>query len=420
MQSSKTFRIVLGILIAIILVCGSFAGGFFTGWSFPVRSGNNPFSLLIRPTAAPGPSQSGTPSAQTTKVDTQTLFKPFWEAWDLVHQYYVDQPVNEEKMMQGAIKGMMESLGDKHTSYIDPETLRQTNIQLEGEYTGIGAWVDTTGTVLTITSPMPDSPAEKAGLKAGDQIIGVDGTDVTGILPSEVLKKVLGPEGTKVTLTIRREGNPNPFEVTITRAKIEVPSVVSKMLDNQVAYIQLTTFGDKTEPELHQALADLLSKNPKGLILDLRGNGGGYLNSAIDIASEFQKDGVILYEQYGNGELKSYTATGKGIAYDIPMVVLVNEGSASASEIVAGALQDSKRATLVGVTTYGKGSVQNWINLSNNEGAVRITIARWLTPLKRQINEKGLTPDVVVELTDADISAGNDVQLQKAIDLLTK
>jgi carboxyl-terminal processing protease len=419
-MQSKSFRVVLGVLVAVILVCGSFAGGFLAGWVVPQHGSMTSLTSIFTATQAPSPLQSGTPQAKSTPVDTQTLFKPFWEAWDLVHQYYVDQPVDEEKMMQGAIKGMMESLGDKHTSYIDPETLRQTNIQLEGEYSGIGAWVDTTGATLTITSPMPDSPAEKAGLKAGDQIIAVDGKDVTGILPSEVLKKVLGPAGSKVTLTIQREGTTDPFDVTITRAKIEVPSVTSKMLDNNIAYIQLTTFGDKTEPELHKALTEMLSKNPKGLILDLRSNGGGYLTSAIDVASEFLKDGVVLYEQYGSGELKTYNVNGNGLAYDIPMVVLVNEGSASASEIVAGALQDDKRASLVGVTTYGKGSVQNWVNLSNDEGAVRITMARWLTPLKRQINEKGLTPDFEVKLTEADITANNDTQLQKAIDLLSK
>lgn len=416
-MQSKSGRIILGLFAALLLLLGGFSGGFVAGWLIPQKNLTSAFPILNSVSA--NLPVSGTPQPGNSQAEVQNLFKPFWEAWNLVHQYYVDQPVNNEKMMQGAIKGMMESLGDKHSSYIDPEMLRQSNIQLQGEYTGIGAWVDTSGKNLTILSPMPNSPAEKANLKAGDQIIAVDGTDVTGILPSEVLKKVLGPAGSKVTLTIIRESEPQPFTVEVVRAKIEVPSVESRMLDHQIAYIQLTTFGDKTEPELIKALTDLMSQKPTGLILDLRNNGGGYLSSAIDVASEFIKSGTVLYEQYGTGELKSYSANGNGLALDIPMVVLVNEGSASASEIVAGAIQDTGRAKLVGVTTYGKGSVQNWVDLSNNEGAVRITMARWLTPKQRQINEKGLTPDFVIQLTDADIKANQDTQLQKAIEILT-
>jgi carboxyl-terminal processing protease len=314
---------------------------------------------------------------------------------------------------------MLDSLGDPHTSYMDPDQFSQQQAPLSGGYEGIGAYVDVTGKYLTIIGPMPDSPAEKAGLKVGDQVIAVDKQDVTGMDGDLVLKKILGPAGTKVTLTIQRKDVNDPFDVTITRSKIVLPSITGKMLDNNIAYIQLSTFGQNTDDEFRKALQPLLDKKPVGLILDLRYDGGGYLNTAIDIVSEFiPSDKVALYEQYGNGKMQTYNTNGNGIATNIPLVVLVNEGTASASEITAGAIQDYGRGKLVGVTTYGKGSVQNWIPLNNNQGAVRVTIAHWLTPNKRQINKIGLKPDLEIKITDDDIKNKNDVQLKAAINLL--
>jgi len=266
---------------------------------------------------------------------------------------------------------------------------------------------------------MPDSPAERAGLKTGDKVIAVDGEDMTGIDGSLVLRRILGPAGTPVKLTIQREDTEEPFTVEIVREKIVMKSATGKMLENDIAYVQVITFGDKTTAELEKTLRDLMKEKPKGMILDLRNNGGGYLDTAIEVVSQFIGDGVVMYEEYGNGEMRTFDALRGGMATEIPLVVLVNEGTASASEITAGAIQDYKRGQLVGVTTYGKGSVQNWIALQDAEGAVRVTVARWLTPNKRQIHGVGLTPDVVVELTEADIEAERDTQLEKAIELLT-
>jgi carboxyl-terminal processing protease len=190
------------------------------------------------------------------------------------------------------------------------------------------------------------------------------------------------------------------------------------MLDSGIAYLALSTFGDHTTRDLRKALKELLAQEPKGLILDLRYNGGGYLQTAVEVTSEFINSGNVLLEQYGDGTITEYKAEKGGLALDIPMVVLVNEGSASASEITAGALQDAGRARLVGVTTYGKGTVQKWLPLQDDAGAVRITIARWLTPKERQINGAGLTPDVVVEMTEEDYAADRDPQLDKAVELL--
>ncbi len=411
---NKTLRYVLGFLIALILLLASFSSGFVTGRYLPLPILENPAipTIQISP-ATPSPEQeSATPS------DLQTLFKPFWEAWNIVHEQFVEQPVDDIELMRGAIRGMLDALGDEHTSYMDPQQVETINAELEGEYEGIGAWVDVTGDYLTIVSPMPGSPAERAGLKPGDQVIAVDGEDVTGMDGELVRRRILGPAGTTVRLTIRREGEEEPIEIEVTRERITLHAVQGEMLENGIAYVQVFTFGDKTMPELRSTLKELLDQNPRGLILDLRNNGGGYLITAIEVASEFIGDGVIMYEQYGDGSRETYNARPGGLATEIPLVVLINEGTASASEIVAGAIQDRGRGKLVGTTSYGKGSVQNWVPLSNDQGAVRVTIAKWLTPGERTIHKIGLTPDVVVEMTDEDVKADRDPQLDKAIETL--
>jgi carboxyl-terminal processing protease len=324
--------------------------------------------------------------------------------------------------MRGAIQGMVDALGDEHSSYIDPDSLEEFQAQLTGtQYEGIGAYVDTTREYLTIIAPMMGSPAEKAGLKPGDQIIAIDGEDMTGIDGELVRQKVLGPAGTKVRLTIKRPGVAEPFDVEIVRASIKSTNVIGRMERNNIAYIRLLAFGDEnTIRDFREMLKKLLAEKPDGLILDLRNNGGGLLNSAIEITSEFIKDGIVAYEVYGDGRRETFKASGKGLATEIPLIVLVNEGSASASEIVAGAIQDLGRGKLVGATTYGKGSVQVWNDLLNNQGAVRITVARWLTPNGRTIQGIGLTPDVEVQMSEEDYAAGKDPQLDKAIELLAK
>ena len=409
---NKTLRAVLLSCVVIVLVVFSFGGGFAAGHFLPI-------GIPATPVASTSSNQGGTPT------DLNTLFAPFWAAWKIVHQDYVDQPVNDTLLMQGAISGLMQSLGDAHTIYLSPQDYTDANSQLAGNYAGIGAYVDTTGKLLTITKPIPNSPAEKAGLQAGDQVIAVDGKDVTSLIPETVRQKVLGPEGTTVKLTIQRPGQTAPFDVQITRATIVVPSVTSKMLANNIAYIQIATFGDTTASDLHKQLAALMAQNPKSLILDLRDNGGGYLDTAIAVGSEFISGGVIVSEKSGNGNTTPHDATPGGLATDksLPMIVLVNAYSASASEIVSGALQDTGRAKLLGVTTYGKGTVQLWIPLStnqaDNQGAVAVTIARWLTPKGNTIDKKGLTPDIVVQMTPDDVKAGKDPQLDAAVKQLT-
>ncbi len=407
MENKKIFRSVLIAFLAVVLVACSFGGGLATGRFLPALQ-----KQPIVTTTTPSDSQGATPA------DLQALFKPFWEAWDIVHQQYVDQPVDDTKLMQGAIHGMMQSLGDLHTIYLNPQEYKDATSSLQGSYAGIGAYVDTNSQLLTIVRPIPNSPAEKAGLQKGDQIIAVDGQDMTALEPELVRQKVLGQPGTTVKLTILRPGQDKPFDVEITRANIIVPSVTSRMLDNKIAYIQISTFGDNTTQDFHNQLSQLIAQNPKSLIIDLRDNGGGYLDTAISVASEIVPNGVIVYEKYGDGTKKPYNSIPGGLATNIPVVVMVNGYSASASEIVAGAIQDSGRGKLVGEKSYGKGTVQNWDPLSNDQGAVAVTIARWLTPKERTIDKLGLTPDVVVTLTADDLKAGRDPQLDAAIHLL--
>lgn len=402
----KPIRIVLAAMLATLIVLGFFAGGMIAGMYVP----DDMVAMLKLP---------GLTTTSTTEVRDK-LFSPFWQAWDLVHRDFFKQPVDDEKLLQGAIRGMMSSLGDPHTSYMDPNEYRQMSDPLEGEYEGIGAIVDIKGDFVTMISFFPGSPAELAGLKPGDMVIAIDGKDMTGVDGNLVLKQIRGPAGTEVTLTIKRKDEDEPIIVKVKRQKIQMNSVESKMLEGDIAYIQLLTFGEKTTDELKKAIRTLKEKNPRGLILDLRNNGGGFLNTAIEVASQFTTSDVVLYEQYGSGEKKTFNTIPGGIAKDIPMVVLINGGSASASEIVAGALQDSGRAKLVGEKSYGKGSVQNWIPLINEQGAVRITVASWVTPKERQINEEGLKPDVEIKLTEEDVKAQNDIQLKKAIEIFTK
>lgn len=412
---NKTLKAVLVVLVVIFIGLGSFAGGFVTGHLLPI--GNVPG---FDSTTVTAPSTASPEQESATPEELQALFSPFWEAWNLVHENYVDQPVDDLALMRGAIRGMMAALGDQHSSYMDPEDYKQANAGLEGEYEGIGAYVDTTTDYLTITSPIPGSPAENAGLLPGDKIIAIDGEDMTGIEAELVRLKVLGAAGTTVKLTVMREGEDAPLEFEIVRAKITIASATGKMLDGGIGYIQVTTFGSNTMPEMEAALKDVMAQNPKGIILDLRNNGGGYLQTAVEVASQFMGDGVVLYEQYGDGTRTTYEVIPGGMATDtnIPMLVLINEGSASASEIVAGALQDSGRAKLLGTVSYGKGSVQNWIPLSGDNGAVRVTIAKWLTPNERTIHKIGLTPDYPVDLTADDRAADKDPQLDEAVRLL--
>lgn len=421
----KTSKYILGIFVVLILLTGSFAGGFITRHAlaqtglFPGFSDSPYPEIALPPTSAPiVPAAPSTEQNSATPGELQTLFAPFWEAWNIVHTQYVNQPVDDTLLLRGAIRGMLEAVGDDYTYYMDPQGYENESTSLSGEYQGIGAYVDTQGEFLTVVSPIEGSPAQAAGLRPGDMIIAIDGEDMTGYTPEEARQRVLGEAGTTVVLTIQREGESEPLEFSIVRARILVPSVTGEMLDNDIAYVDINQFGDNTTSELRATLDELLLQNPRGIIVDLRFNPGGYLITSVEVTSEFIDEGVVLIEQYGDGTRDVYSALGNGRATDLPIVVLINEGSASASEIVAGALQDYGRAQLVGVQSFGKGSVQVFSPLSDDQGAVRVTIAKWLTPNERTIQDIGLAPDHIVEMTDDDYANDRDPQLDKAVEIL--
>lgn len=349
----------------------------------------------------------------------------FWDVYTRLLKYHPSaSDVSDQDYIYGAIKGMTSAVGDPYTYFLTPEESKEfINVDLNGELQGIGAELsEGEGGILEVSSVLPGTPAEKAGLLAGDIIYKIDGETLTPpVTVFEAVKKIRGPKGTQVHLTIVRKDSQDPKEFAITRDDIHVPSVDYEEKEGNIAYIRLNKFSESTADELQAALYKILLTPPKGVILDLRNNGGGYLDAAVDVVSAFQKEGKVVTvddKKRGNGP-KTYTVNGRAQLGDVPMVVLVNEQSASASEIVAGALQDNKRARLIGTTTYGKGSVQELENLPDGS-SLRITIAKWFTPngtnvIKTETRPGGIAPDENVPLTAEELRAGNDKQLQRAL-----
>lgn len=361
--------------------------------------------------------------AQTgPSADTEALFAPFWETWSLLHDNYVD-PLDDETLMEGALSGMLAVLEDPHTGYMDPEIFSRINETMSGEYEGIGANVrmdeDTGG--LELVSIMEGSPAQAAGLLPGDVIVEVEGEDVTDLSQNEIVAQVRGPADTTVQLGILRQGAEGILQFEVMRQRISVPSVVAEVLEGDIGYIRLSQFEFGTAEEMREALEAMDANQRRGLILDLRGNPGGYLTTSIEVASAYFQEGTVVIER-GPGREHTYEALENAIAPDVPLVVLVDQGSASASELIAGALQDNGRATVVGMPTFGKGSVQTWHTLSNG-GGVRITVSRWYTPSGRSVSDVGIDPDVRVpfELEPGEIydpETTPDPQLQAALRIL--
>jgi carboxyl-terminal processing protease len=357
--------------------------------------------------------EAPTPEPPAETATTDERFVPFWETWTLIHETHTSP--DDNALMEGAINGMMETLGDPHSGYMDPETFAMVNAGMSGEYEGIGATVrkdEKTGG-LELVSIFEGSPAEQAGLQPTDQIVRVEGKDITELTQEEGIALVRGPAGTPVRLGILRVGEADILKFEVLRGKIVVPSIESKVLEGNIGYVRLSQFEFSTAPDLRVALQNIDANNLDGLIIDVRGNPGGYLTTVIDVASAFIPDGNIVLERTPNNETE-HPALGNAIAADVPMVILVDQGSASASELLAGALQDHHRATVVGMQTFGKGSVQSWFELTNG-GGVRITISRWYTPDGHSVSEVGIQPDVVVEYVP-DENADN--QLEAAIQVL--
>jgi carboxyl-terminal processing protease len=358
---------------------------------------------------------------RTAPVDGATEFGVFWEAWNLVEDHFFGDLPDSQHLAWSAIRGALAGLDDSHTTFLEPQPRKLENERLSGKYGGIGAYVSQAEDGRIVLDPMPDQPAFEAGVRTGDVVVEVDDTTVTPEMTvDDVAALIKGEVGTSVRLTLLRGEQDEPIVVDIRRKEIPTPSVEWRMLQEAdgVGYARIMLFSGRTGGELKVALEELKTQGMAMLVLDLRGNGGGLLDAAIDVASEFLDDGVVLYEvEKGEPERARMANRGGGLI-EGALVVLVDGGTASASEIVAGALQDRGRAVLIGQKTFGKGSVQSVFDLSDGS-SVHITSAQWLTPDRHQISADGLTPDLEVGITEQDRSENLDPQLDRAVEYLT-
>jgi len=346
----------------------------------------------------------------------------FWQTWYALEQNYVDKSkIDHQKMVYGAIKGMVDSVGDPYTAFFDPESSKKFLEDTSGSFEGVGMEIGIKRDQLQVITPLENSPAQKAGIRAGDVIVKIDGKSTSGITTDEAVDLIRGPKGTEVVLTIYREDWKEAKDFKITRAVINVPSLKWEIKNGNIAYIQLYQFTEKASNDFKAAAIDIINSPAKKIIFDLRNNPGGYLNVAQDIAGWFLKKGQMvtresLGEQKGEIEYKSERPS---LLVKYPIVVLINEGSASAAEIVAGALRDNRQVKLVGQKSFGKGSVQQLMPFGDGS-SLKVTIAKWLTPNGDEINEKGLTPDVEIKNTAEDEEKGKDQQLDKAIEIINE
>ena len=387
-----SFRRVAGILFIGLLIEAAFVAGLLLAPSLlpvsPLKLGSNPTGL-------------------------------YGEAWDAAERSFYGEVPSDTVRTYGAIRGMLQTYNDPYTAFFEPPATQQQSQQLAGKFGGIGSTVRRESDGRIVLSPYPDRPAAQAGVQEGDVLVKVDEHAITPDMNFDAISQLLrGEVGTQVTIGIQRQTESLTF--TITRAEIAMPSVTWRVLSEapSIGYVAISIFAQPTRDELVRAIDDVRSKGATRLILDLRDNGGGLLDSAVDVASQFV-DGLVVIEARRTGGDRDFKASATGAARDWPLIVLVNGSSASASEIVAGAIQDRQRGKLVGDQTYGKGSVQNVVPLSDGS-SLHVTVAQWLTPNRRQITGKGLTPDVVVSRTPEDVVAGRDPQLAKAIEELTK
>lgn len=471
MQTNNDLQLRWILIATMVIMLGgmTFLAGFGAGFGTGRVTAPQVASLEPAPfeRSSVGPQSASKPTATDTNGELPEEFALVWEAWEALEEdFYGELPETPEmvgglvegmlraaereaddtldreetadailaavagtvedqfgalpdasQLTYGAIDGVLFLLDDDYTLLRDPEAAEFFNEGLSGSFEGIGARVDEAEEGgVRIVEPFEGQPAWNAGIRRDDVILAVDGIDVTELSLTEAIELIRGPKGTKVMLLVRTPDQ-EPREIEVERDRISIPVVEYEMLEGNIAYLRLGEFSTPATRQLKEALEDLLSNEPSGLILDLRGNPGGFLQTAVDVSSEFIDDGVILIERFKSGDEQVYESSRGGLATRIPLVVLVNQGSASASEILAGAIQDNERAPLVGEATFGKGSVQVPHRLSDGS-MLSVTTARWFTPDDRQINGQGLQPDIEVERTQDDRAADRDPQLERAIQYL--
>jgi carboxyl-terminal processing protease len=407
----KKFRIILYVLISIVIFGIVFSFGMYFGYSN--RSEVEKLEMVI----------NKEPLDYNTKEnikENKTDFSPFWKAWNILNDksIYVKNVTDQEKVW-GAISGLAASVGDPYTVFFPPEENKLFSEDISGSFSGIGAEIGIKDKILTVISPMKDSPSFRAGLKAGDKILKINGESTSNITIDKALSLIRGEKDTAVTLTALSEGEKATKEIKIIRDIISVPVIDTQDLGDGIFLIKFYSFSEKSASLFKKALKEFIDSGNRKLVLDLRGNPGGYLNSAVDIASWFLDEGkTIVSEDFeGNRDTIVYRSHGPKVFNNLPFVILVNGGSASASEILAGALQEHGIAKIVGEKTFGKGSVQELVNITDNT-SIKVTVAKWITPNGKSLSSSGLDPDFVVPITIKDIESGKDPQLEKAIELL--
>lgn len=345
----------------------------------------------------------------------------YWEAWDKLKENHVDAATKTDKdLMYGSIAGLSQSFGDPHTTFFPPAEGKRFQEDVKGSFGGIGAEIGEKDGVIGIVAPLKGSPAERAGLMAGDLILKINGEKTDGLGVNEAVGFIRGEIGTKVTLNVfRKEKWVQPKDIVITREEVKLPTLDISYFDKeQIAHVQLYAFNQNAPLQFYQAATKMLVKGSKGMILDMRNNPGGYLEVATHLAGWFLDRGqLVVSERFKSGEDNKFLASGNGALKHLPIVILINSGSASASEIIAGTLRDQRDAKIVGATSYGKGTVQELMDLTDGS-SMKITIARWVMPKGKILDHDGITPDYVVELSDEDIKNQKDVQLEKALEVL--
>ncbi|MDP2874277.1 MAG: S41 family peptidase [bacterium] len=401
---------ILGFLSLSLTLLVGLTGGWFLGYrGYQIKVERERPKITLDKKEAP--------YGQDQTVD----FSLFWKAWDILNKDYLFQPLDAQKLVYGAISGLAQATGDPFTAFLPPEEHKMVADSLNGQYEGVGAELAVRQGNLIIIAPLDGSPAKAAGIRPGDVILQVNDQPVAGLTLSEAVAKIRGPAGSEVVLTLQRDTK-EPFTVKIIRAKLTQASVKWHPVEghSELAYLRLSRFGETTEEEWNRAVEEIKAANPaiRGIVLDLRGDPGGFVEGAVWAAGEFlPAKSTVLFEEFNDGSLRALRSERQGRLQNLPVVVLINKGSASSSEIVAGALREGIGAKLVGETSFGKGTVQKAESFADGSG-LHVTIAKWLTPGKTWVHDKGLDPDVKLEVDWEKVEDGQDPQLDKAIEIL--